>query len=294
MALEERLAKLFSYDEQADSTQTAALLFNSGYDANVSFFSAVPQKGDFIVYDELVHASVWDGMRANARRGVTEARRVKFDHNSLLDFEKQLSNIATRIETERSSSLIYIALESLYSMDGDLTPLLDLLDCLEDLARRHPLIIHPARVCVILDEAHTTGALGERGRGLAWHLSHQPWGRDEQLVKRGQNVRKWVQVRVMTFGKAVGSQGGEHLLSNKNVSTVAPIHNPFVCLGFTAVVIASPTIKQFLINYARPFIFSTAMSVNNVLAIQSAWDVLESEEGEKASVNHDQSTMAVG
>jgi 8-amino-7-oxononanoate synthase len=195
------LADFFGYS--ACQEETSALLFNSGYDANVSFFSTIPQRGDFIVYDELVHASVWDGMRANSRRGVSEANRFSFAHNSLSDLEKKLSEITQLKSRGSSRGMIYIAVESLYSMDGDLCPLNELAELLQQLSQRHPSIINPKSVCVILDEAHTTGVQGRNGRGLAWDLDHQKTGNS------AVTLRDWVQVRVMTFGKAVGSQGGE-------------------------------------------------------------------------------------
>ena len=206
-ALENRLADFFKYSDSQE--ETSALLFNSGYDANVSFFSTIPQRGDYIVYDELVHASVWDGMRANSRRGVPEACRFSFAHNSVRDLEKKLGNIAQQESTKSSSAIIYIAIESLYSMDGDLCPLSELVGVLQRLSRRHPSIINPKRVCVILDEAHTTGVQGADGRGLAWDLDRPATG------NINATLRDWVQVRIMTFGKAVGSQGGKRLVLEK-------------------------------------------------------------------------------
>jgi 8-amino-7-oxononanoate synthase len=204
-ALERRLADLFSYKNAFEDT--SALLFNSGYDANVSFFSTIPQRGDYIVYDELVHASVWDGMRANSRRGVPETNRLSFVHNSKEDLGTKLDRI---IEIESKSErpeqgMIYIAMESLYSMDGDLSPLREFVDLLERLRKRYPQIINPSRVIVILDEAHTTGVRGSRGRGLAWDLDDQAMTGDSPAHSI---IREWVQLRLMTFCKAVGSQGG--------------------------------------------------------------------------------------
>ena len=88
-------------------------------------------------------------------------------------------------------------------MDGDLCPLGELVEVLQRLSRRHPSVINPQRICVILDEAHTTGVQGANGRGLAWDLDHRA------TRSSNGNLRDWVQVRIMTFGKAVGSQGGK-------------------------------------------------------------------------------------
>lgn len=153
----------------------AALLFNSGWDANVSFFATVPQPGDWVVHDELVHASVHSGLRASR---VDTKRRVGFKHNDPDDFQRVLQRVGPE-------GTVFVALESLYSMDGDFAPLPALLDILDQ-------SIPKDRQCVVLDEAHSTGVYGDRGRGVTHALHEQ--GR--------------VGVRLMTFGKAVGSSGG--------------------------------------------------------------------------------------
>jgi len=95
----------------------AGLIFNSGYDANIGFYSAVPQRGDTIIVDELVHASIRDGAR------LSRAEIVKFRHNDLDHLREQL---------KVSSGTKYVAIESVYSMDGDLAPLNDLVVVCED------------------------------------------------------------------------------------------------------------------------------------------------------------------
>lgn len=215
-ALENRLASFFRYDFPVNhagrpTSDTSALLFNSGYDANVSFFSTVPQRGDYIVHDELVHASVWDGMRGNARRGVAESHRYSFRHNSVDALEQVLREIVSLEEEQPESGMIYIGLESLYSMDGDLAPLEEILAMLDTMRKRCPRIINPKKVILILDEAHTTGISGRGGRGLAWHLQDYAGGSSPggDRIATTKRVQDWCQVRVMTFGKAVGGQGGK-------------------------------------------------------------------------------------
>jgi 8-amino-7-oxononanoate synthase len=173
--LEARLARFFRplHDQ---SPTTTALLFNSGFDANVALFSALPQPDDWIVYDALVHASVHDGMRASR---VPPSRRVPFEHSCVRDLEAKLGRIDSRGGT------VFVALEALYSMDGDLAPLPQILRTVERL-------VPAERRCVIVDEAHSTGVYGS-GRGLV-----------EQL---GLGDR--VHVRLHTFGKAMASSGGE-------------------------------------------------------------------------------------
>ena len=174
-ALEERFAKHFNGPCASADT---ALLFNSGWEANVSFFSTVPQPDDWIVYDELVHASVHTGMRAS-RVPVSRRRAVK--HSDVADLKRILAGI----KGQGGSGTVFLALESLYSMDGDLCPLPAFLDTLDR-------YIPKSRQCVVLDEAHSTGVYGSGGRGIVSALG----------------MENRVAVRLMTFGKAVGSSGG--------------------------------------------------------------------------------------
>lgn len=127
---------------------SAALVFNSGYDANVGFFSAVPQKGDLILYDELCHASIRDGIQ------LSNAKAYKFQHNDLEDLERLL--------VQNSEKTIYVVTESVFSMDGD-TP------NLEELV----LLANQHNGYVVVDEAHALGVLGDKGEGLVQSLHLQ-------------------------------------------------------------------------------------------------------------------------
>lgn len=114
----------------------AALIFNSGFDANVGFFSSVPQPGDVILYDEYIHASVHDGMKVT-RAGVKKA----FLHNSLEHLEELLQTVRREDQQQAGTRLsgnnkykqrnIFVAVESVYSMDGDTAPLREIVDLLE-------------------------------------------------------------------------------------------------------------------------------------------------------------------
>jgi 8-amino-7-oxononanoate synthase len=126
----------------------AALIFNSGYDANVGFFSAVPQKGDLILYDELCHASIRDGIQ------LSNAKAYKFQHNDLDDLERLL--------VRHPETTIYIVTESVFSMDGDTPNLEELVH----LAEKH-------KAYVVIDEAHALGVFGEKGEGLVQNLQLQ-------------------------------------------------------------------------------------------------------------------------
>lgn len=118
----------------------AALLFNSGYTANVGLLSALPQRGDTVLYDEASHASMKDGIR------LSFAKSYAFRHNSVEDLRQKL---------QRTSGQVYVLVESVYSMDGDQAPLREL---------AHVCNAHKA--ALIVDEAHAVGLYGEKGEGL--------------------------------------------------------------------------------------------------------------------------------
>ena len=174
-ALESRLASFFR--------SPAALLFNSGFDANVGLFSCVPQPGDFIVYDEHIHASVHDGIRAS-RTALTA--RCPFHHNSLSSLRDVLSTLRDKHVGLRSGAdNAFVGVESLYSMDGTFAPLLQIADTLSEF---FPL----GNGYLIVDEAHATGIYGPQGRGLVSML-----GLEDRVL-----------ARLHTFGKALAATGG--------------------------------------------------------------------------------------
>lgn len=147
----------------------SALFFANGYGANSALLSTLPQRGDLIVYDALVHASAHEGLR------LSRAKAVAAEHNDPNSFADAIAGWRSRGGTGRA----WIVAESLYSMDGDRAPLSDLLT----VADRHEAIL-------VLDEAHATGVFGAHGRGLADGLD----GRENLVVLR-------------TCGKALGCEG---------------------------------------------------------------------------------------
>ena len=126
----------------------SALIFNSGYDANVGFFSSLPQKGDLILYDELCHASIRDGIQ------LSNAKAYKFNHNDFEDLE--------RLILRNQNTVIYIVTESVFSMDGDTPNLEELVQ----LSEKHNCYL-------VVDEAHALGVFGENGEGLVQDLNLQ-------------------------------------------------------------------------------------------------------------------------
>ncbi|KAL7267482.1 hypothetical protein RUND412_009930 [Rhizina undulata] len=195
----------------------SGLLFNSGFDANSGFFSCVPQPGDVIVYDEYIHASVHEGMRVSRA-----AARKMFRHNCLNSFREVLVEIA-RDEKFRDKN-VFIAVESLYSMDGDLAPLKEMVDIADE--------ILPNGGLFTVDEAHATGVIGERGRGLVC-----AFGLEERVF-----------ARLHTFGKSLACNG--------------------------AILLTTPIMRQYLINYARSLIYTTALSFPALAAIKASYTLL--------------------
>ncbi|ESX82630.1 MULTISPECIES: 8-amino-7-oxononanoate synthase [unclassified Mesorhizobium] len=147
-----------------------ALFFGSGYIANFALLSALPQKGDLLVLDELAHASMHEGAQAGRAQFVLAA------HNDATAVEDAI----TRWRVAGGMGCVWIAVESLYSMDGDCAPL----ESLVALADRHGAFI-------VIDEAHATGVWGSDGRGLAAAFE----GRDNIIA-------------LHTCGKALGASGG--------------------------------------------------------------------------------------
>ena len=111
-----------------------ALIFNSGYDANVGFFSSVPQRGDIILYDELIHASIRDGIQ------LSNAKSFKFKHNDLTHLQETLNRIQLK------DSEIYIVTESIFSMDGDSPDLIGI----NEISKKY-------NAHLVVDEAHAVG-----------------------------------------------------------------------------------------------------------------------------------------
>ena len=197
--LEEELAQFYQTE--------AALVFNSGYDANLGLLACLPRAGDTLLTDELIHASMIDGAR------LSYAARHRFRHNDLADVEAKLKT--TRESSKKGQ--VFVAVESVYSMDGDVAPLRQLVDLCDQY-----------NAALLVDEAHATGIYGPNGEGL--------------VVAMGLQNR--VLARVHTFGKALGVHG--------------------------AAIVGPAVLRDYLINFARTFIYTTALPAHSLLAIQCA------------------------
>lgn len=160
----EQLEQKIAYFHQAEN----ALIYNSGYTANLGLISAIATRETVIIMDELAHASLIDGARLG------KAERYRFKHNDVQSLEERLIANA-----DKGKELVVIV-ESIYSMDGDVCPLRDVLDiCKKYLAN------------LIVDEAHSIGVYGENGEGLCQELG----------------IANDVLARIVTYGKAPGIHG---------------------------------------------------------------------------------------
>lgn len=158
-----------------------ALLFNSGFDANVGVLSCIPQPGDVILYDELIHASAHEGMRLS-RAG----KRIMFAHSSAAGLRDTLqAQINEDPEVRNGTKNVFVVVESIYSMDGDVAPIKEFIQVVDELLPRQ-------NGYFIVDEAHATGVFGPQGAGVVQEIGVQ----DRMFI------------RVHTFGKALASHGG--------------------------------------------------------------------------------------
>jgi len=194
----------------------AALIFNSGYDANIGFFSSVPQRGDIILYDEFIHASIRDGIT------MSNAKSYKFKHNDLSDLEEKILRFTKKDQNSQTEFVeVYVVTESIFSMDGD-----------------SPDLMAFAGFCsqndchLVVDEAHAIGVLGEYGCG------------EVQKLEIGKDIF----ARIITFGKAFGCHG--------------------------AAILGSSDLKQYLVNFARSFIYTTALPPHSLATIKASYNVI--------------------
>ena len=190
----------------------ATLIFNSGYGANVGFFGSVPQRNDLILFDELAHASIRDGIL------ISKAKSYKFNHNDFEDLEQLI------VKFQKLFAEIYIVTESVFSMDGDAPNLTELVD-----------LSNIYSCNLVIDEAHALGVFGEKGEGLVQQLQ----------------LQDAVFARIMTFGKGLGCHG--------------------------AAILGSSNLKNYLINFARSFIYTTGLSPHPVATILIAYQELEKQ-----------------
>ena len=185
----------------------AALLFNSGYDANLGLLSCVPQRNDVVFFDSLSHASIRDGIR------LSFATSYSFQHNDVAELEKKL-------QAQEEKSNRFVVTESVFSMDGDFSPLRDMV-----------MLCKKYGANLIVDEAHATGVVGSQGEGLVQQLQ----------------LQDHIFARIHTFGKAVGTHG--------------------------AVVLGSAGLRDYLVNFCRPFIYTTSLPETSIYDLLKSYQI---------------------
>jgi 8-amino-7-oxononanoate synthase len=188
----------------------AALIYNSGYDANLGLLSSIPQKTDLILYDENIHASLFDGLR------LSNSTHYKFSHNDVHLVEELIQRHQKNFEN------IFVVVESVYALDGDTAPLLELADICQS----------SKNIFLIVDEAHALGVFGRQGRGMCNALG----------------IEQRCFARIYTYGKAMGCQG--------------------------AAIVGSNILRNYLINFSRSFIYTTALPHPCIDAILYAYQLL--------------------
>ncbi len=201
-----KIEKLESEIAQFHNAESA-LLFNSGFDANLGILGCIASRHDTIIYDELSHASIRDGIKLSL------GKSFSFNHNDVKDLE---------LKIQRASGQVIIVVESIYSMDGDCCPLTEIVE-----------VCQKYNAALMVDEAHGLGTVGANGEGLVVH----------------HKLEDKVFARIYTYGKSMGGHG--------------------------AVVVGSSVLKNYLINYARSFIYTTAMPFHTVDVIRNAYELLK-------------------
>lgn len=217
-SFEEWLADFHGYE--------ACVLFPSGYSANAGVAGCVACESDIVFFDQLSHNSTRFGLKSGRQRAT-----IPFAHNDCDDLRQKLrSNRREPDATEKDSGAAFVFVEGVYSMDGDRAPLSELANvCVEEGA------------CLVVDEAHSTGVLGDRGRGAVFESVDAARRKDAILCS------------IHTFGKAVGCHGA-------------------------AVLCSSSLLGDYLANYSQPLIYATALSPASVRLAHRCYQELSSQD----------------
>jgi len=197
----------------------SALYYNSGYDANLGLLSAVLKPKDVVLYDELCHASIRDGLQ------MCNSKTYKYKHCDYKHLEELIKRQRKRFDFEN----LYVVTESVFSMDGDTTDI----EILVDLKNTYNLHL-------IVDEAHAVGVCGSHHKGLTYAFSSELFA------------------RIITCGKALGSHG--------------------------AFVLGSEELKLFLVNFSRPFIYSTGATPMHLQSVLASLIYFEQDETSKTKL----------
>lgn len=226
------------------------LIFPSGYEGNSAIHATLPQKGDVFIHDAKIHASTREGMRASKAETIRS-----FAHNdpqSLFEVIEEVKLSERGVSNGHNTA--FVTLESIYSMDGDIAPLMELT---AEAKRALP----KGNLILVLDEAHSHGMIGPNGAGLACHL-----GLENEFA-----------VRLHTYGKAAGASGG------KVLHDASCTLNYMLIIRAIAIVLCNGIVKRYLVSHARNLIFTTVPSFVFFATIRAATAVMTGEEGNLVS-----------
>lgn len=245
--LEAWLAKLHN--------RPTATLFNSGYDANLSILSSTIMPDDLIILDDLCHNSLVMGVRMSRQQNYR-----MFAHNNVEALEQMLQ--LERTTPSRGCCLIVV--ESVYSMDGDVGPLKEILNL---------ALIYNAKV--VVDEAHGLGTYGRTNQ--------------QNLMLATTDARNAEEEDHLSYdndGSLIGGGGGTGVLAalelEQHPALLCSVHTFGKAAGcHGAVICGSTVLRDYLWNYARPFVYSTAMPLHSLVAIEASYQTMLGREGER-------------
>ena len=196
--LEKLLANLLGYQE--------ALIFGSGTMCNAGVINAIGQKEDYFIIDKLSHASIIDGIKTLG------ANIIRFKHNDIKDLEGKISRIQTLIKDKNiTNAQIFVITESLFSMDGDIAPIEEILN-----------ICNKYNAFSIIDESHSIGIFGKKGSGICRNINN-----DKNKLNTPKE-RLMPNIITASFGKAFASFGGFCVCDSKIKKLIISTSRPFI------------------------------------------------------------------
>ena len=208
----------------------STLLFNTGYMTNLGVIYTLCKRGDVIFSDRLNHASIIDGIK------ISKADVKIYKHKDADDLERLILKAVEEHDAENGNPNFFIITDGVFSMDGDIAPLGEL----AEIAQKY-------NCCLIIDDAHATGVIGETGKGTVEYYKN----------KTGTDLTPYVDLQIGTLSKALASEGG--FVTGKKIYI------------------------DYLINKSRPFIFSTALSPATLASANAALNLLRENHEEYLS-----------
>lgn len=159
----------------------STLIFNTGYMANLGIIYTLTKENDIIFSDQLNHASIIDGTR------ISKAKVRVYKHKDTLDLERKIEEELESDENNLNNSNFFIVSDGVFSMDGDIAPLPELVE-----------IADKYDCCLVIDDAHATGVIGKTGKGTVEYFKD----------KTGKDLSPYVDLQMGTLSKALASEGG--------------------------------------------------------------------------------------